>query len=103
MEVEDDEESNPSHSTLFQTILYNNLNHVNQMMMINKNNDDVRSRSLKRRLNDLISTVSPAVVTDESDTSSNCDQSPTNTTTNYSRVVTNCSLEFEYYSKNEAD
>jgi len=65
----DDSYNNSSYSTRFNTILYTNLSHLNQMI---RNNKDSRSSSLKRRLNELISTVPPhSLFTNDDDDESN--------------------------------
>merc|ERR1711992_492216 len=96
-------------SRRFQSILYTNLNHLNSLF-------DARSmKSLKRRLNEFISTVTPPSIVDDTcdnDADDMKNRSPTSSTTiarrkectNYSsRSVVSCDLEFEYYTEQEKD
>jgi len=115
------EETN-TYSARFNTILYNNLSHLNQLMMRNNNNNDdgcsqtTRSSS-KRRLDNLLSS---ATIIDVRSVNTNTDtaqqqqqtsssQSPCTTTTDtyfVRRVSQNNDdddLQFEYYNKNEED
>ena len=131
MEKEDEESSvsgannTRSSSSRFDAIIYDNLNHLNQMMSI-------LARSIsssKRRLNELLSTVAtPSVFTTEDDDEERADccllaepelyppplhqQPKSATTTNNThcdnfnspcRVVSSCELDFEYYDENEEE
>jgi len=117
MSMEDESGAVPANtrSAPFNAILYSNSIHLNQML----NHKSTRSRPLKLRLNDLLSTLTPPpIITndedDESDDYHHKEQqgyhhhsqqmtpAPSNHNCNYkSNRVGSCDLDFEYYTHKE--
>merc|ERR1719464_2662619 len=89
----DTKSSNSYYSVRFNTILYNNLNHLKQLLIArNNNNNNDRNydtSSPKRRLDTLISSVFTHIVT--------CDYDEESSSTKFMEEEDNDDLEFEYY------
>merc|ERR1712032_1003641 len=90
----DEDDTDSVHSRRFNMILYNNLNHLNQLMV---HNNGSRSRSSKRPLDDLLSNVAH-VVSDDNESDDNQTEQQRHT-----RRSVGCDLEFEYHGKKEED
>merc|ERR1712032_838615 len=90
----DEDGTDSVHSRRFNMILYNNLNHLNQLMV---HNNGSRSRSSKRPLDDLLSNVAHVVSDDDESDDNQTEQQ------RHKRRSAGCDLEFEYYNKKEED
>jgi len=97
MEHDEDTKSSSSYYNVrFNTILYNNLNHLKQLLfaMNINNNRNFDTSSTERRLDDLISSVRTHIVT--------CDDYEESTNMNFMEEEEgDDDLEFEYYNENK--
>jgi len=90
----DEDDTNRIYSTRFNMILYNNLTHLNQLMV---HNNDSRSKSSKRHLDDLLSNITHVVSDDNENGDDHTEKQ------RCKRRFVECDLEFEYYNKKEED
>merc|ERR1712032_28804 len=99
----DENDTNNAYSTRFTSILYNNLNHLRQMMVYI--NYGTKSRSVKRRLDNLLDTITHVLINDdESDDNhveQQCYEQQQSPLSNHNSRFVTCELEFEYYNKKD--